>query len=119
MTFLYLTQTEEKTKLSGDPAITTLIISATYTAVFYYSVGSGVISGSPFNPAIALAEFWAVLFGSNYNSSGKYNFWITMFFSYAGSILAVLLFEFVYKKAMQAVDEVEQATSDDEDDKLL
>lgn len=33
ITFLYLTQTEEKTKMSSDPAITTLIISATYAAV--------------------------------------------------------------------------------------
>ena len=36
ITFLYLTQTEEKTKMSSDPAITTLIISATYTAVVGY-----------------------------------------------------------------------------------
>jgi len=33
ITFLYLTQTEEKTKMSSDPAITTLIIAATYVAV--------------------------------------------------------------------------------------
>ena len=39
ITFLYLTQTEEKTKMSSDPAITTLIISATYAAV----VGMGEI----------------------------------------------------------------------------
>ena len=32
VTFLYLTQTEEKTKLSSDPAITTLIIASAYMA---------------------------------------------------------------------------------------
>ena len=120
LTFLYLTQTEEKTKLSGDPAITTMIISATYTALTVYSSYSGVTSGSPFNPAIALGEFWAVLFGGEYNKDAQYNMWVALFFAYAGSILAVLLFELVYKKAMDAVDEVEQIVSDDDDeDKLL
>ena len=32
LAFLYLTQTEAKTKLSKDPAITTLIIAAAYVA---------------------------------------------------------------------------------------
>jgi len=46
--------------------------------------------------------------------------WICLFFAYAGSLLAVLLFELVYKKAMETVDEVEQIVSDDDDeDKLL
>ena len=54
ITFLYLTQTEEKTKMSGDPAITTLIIAATYTAVVGYTESTFVMTGSPFNPAAAL-----------------------------------------------------------------
>ncbi len=32
VSFLYLTQTENKTKISNDPAITTLIIAASYLA---------------------------------------------------------------------------------------
>ena len=62
ITFLYLTQTEEKTKMSGDPAITTLIIAATYCAVIGFSESNGVISGSPFNPASALGLFFSILF---------------------------------------------------------
>ena len=62
LTFLYLTQTEEKTKMSGDPAITTLIIAATYCAVIGFSESNGVISGSPFNPASALGLFFSILF---------------------------------------------------------
>jgi glycerol uptake facilitator-like aquaporin len=121
LTFLYLTQTEEKTKLSGDPAITTLIISATYTTLLAYSVGSRVISGSPFNPAISMGEFWAVLFGGAYERGNGLNLWVTMIFPYAGAILAVILFEFGYKNAMNSVEEAEQVTSEDEDaeDKLL
>jgi len=62
LTFLYLTQTEEKTKMSGDPAITTLIIAATYTAIVGYSSLNDVLSVSPFNPAAALGIAAAQLF---------------------------------------------------------
>jgi len=118
LTFLYLTQTEEKTKLSGDPAITTLIISATYSAITYLAVAIVTVSSTPFNPAIALGEFWAILFSGNFESNGL---WIFMTFGYAGALLAVVLFEFVYKKAVETVDEVEQIVSDDDEggDKLL
>ena len=37
ITFLYLTQTEKNTKMSEDPAITTLIIAATYVAVVSFA----------------------------------------------------------------------------------
>lgn len=37
LAFLYLTQTEEKTKLSKDPAITALIIAASYIAALMMS----------------------------------------------------------------------------------
>lgn len=62
ITFLYLTQTEKDTKMSEDPAITTLIIAATYIAVVGYGEASGVATGTPYNPAVALGLFWAILF---------------------------------------------------------
>lgn len=116
LTFLYLTQTEEKTKLSGDPAITTMIISATYSALTFYSMSSGVVSGTPFNPAIAMGEFWAVLFGSDYNKELDANMWIFLFFAFGGALVAVVLFEFVYKKAMDQVQEVEDKDDSDIED---
>ena len=61
ITFLYLTQTEEKTKMSGDPAITTLIITATYVAVIQSGEASGVVSGSPYNPAAAFGLMFGML----------------------------------------------------------
>ena len=64
ITFLYLTQTEEHTKMSPDPAITTLIIAATYTAVVGISESPAisVTSGSPFNPAAAAGIGAAITF---------------------------------------------------------
>lgn len=57
LVFLYLSQTEEKTKLSSDPAITTGIISASYLTAInigYSYVASNKFSYSPLNAAIAL-----------------------------------------------------------------
>jgi len=62
LTFLYLTQTEEKTKMSGDPAITTLIIATTYVAVILYGESTPVVSGTPYNPAASLGLAFAILF---------------------------------------------------------
>ena len=106
ITFLYLTQTEEKTKMSGDPAITTLIIAATYVAVVAFGENIGVMSGSPYNPAAAFGLFMAIIFKGDVGATS--NTWLFLLFSYVGSTLAVLLFEFVYKKAMTNVEEANQ-----------
>ena len=106
LVFLYLTQTEEKTKLSeGDPAITTLIISAAYYAALGYAENTPTVTGSPLNPAAALGLFWAILF--NGEIKGRDGIYIFFFAGYAGGLLAVFLFEFVYKKAMTIVQEEE------------
>lgn len=57
LVFLYLSQTEERTKLSSDPAITTAIISASYLTAINIGFSSSSIckfSYSPLNAAIAL-----------------------------------------------------------------
>ena len=106
LVFLYLTQTEEKTKLSeGDPAITTLIIASAYFAVIFYANSVETLSSSPFNPASAAGLFWAILFQGNI-SQAKHCY-LFFAFAYVGAILAVVLFEFVYKRAMTIVQEEE------------
>ena len=98
ITFLYLTQTEKDTKMSEDPAITTLIIAATYVAVVGYGESSHVMTGAPYNPAASMGLFWAILFQSDIDQTN--HIWVFFIFSYVGSLLAVVLFECVYKKAM-------------------
>lgn len=57
LVFLYLTQTEEKTKLSDDNAITTLIIAAAYFVSTYWCDSFWYIQrATPLNPAIALGD---------------------------------------------------------------
>lgn len=105
LTFLYLSQTEQSTKISRDPAITTLIIAATYTAIVGYSISSGVVTVSAFNPAAAFGLLAAVTFQGRISDVS--NGWICLIFAYVGALVAILLFEFVYKKAVTAVEEQE------------
>lgn len=103
--FLYLTQTEEKTKISSDPAITTLIIAGTFFGVVGFSESSGVITGSPFNPALSFGLFWNILFTGDVKQTNMV--FLFLFMGYAGAILSVLLFELVYKPSVTKVQEVE------------
>lgn len=112
ITFLYLTQTEERTKMSQDPAITTLIIAATYVAVVMFSESSGVMTGSPYNPAAAFGLTFAMIFHGDIGDTD--NTWLFLLFAYVGSLVAVVLFEFVYKRAMIGIEEAK-----DEDDEEM
>ena len=93
--FLYLTQTEAKTRLSDDPAITTLIIAAAYT-------GSLLMVSGPYdylaclNPAIAFGTSFEQTYAGE--SGGWSRSYIYFPVPFIGSILAVVFHEFVYKK---------------------
>ena len=100
--------------MSSDPAITTLIISATYAGVVGYGETTRVVSGSPYNPASALGLFFSILFNGKVGDSD--GLWLFLFFGYAGAALAVLLFECVYKKAMQVVEQGADMDDDDVDE---
>jgi hypothetical protein len=64
LTFLYLTQTERKTKLSHDPAITTMILAACYVGGVLM-VGCSDESGyAVLNPAIGMCTIFVMLFNA-------------------------------------------------------
>jgi glycerol uptake facilitator-like aquaporin len=117
LVLVYLTQTEENYKLSDDAAITLMIISGAYVIALALShPGFGLFGAiainplfsgsswslSPLNPAIALAEITFSTFAGNINE--MHWSWIYLVFSWGGSLLAVLLFEFVFKKATNVVE---------------
>ena len=112
ITFLYLTQTEKGTALSKDSAITALIIAATYVAVIGYGETSDVMNGSPYNPAAAFGLFWAIAFHDDVDNT--YHTWMFFFFAYFGSLLAVILFECLYKRASSQTKTPEYDTIADE-----
>jgi len=142
--FLYLTQTEAKYELTADPAIKMLIVSGAYVMSIY--IGSDVIvqqnlagrghskqdvnnafdatcatlsgkmSFSPINPAIATGLTTADLLSGHFQSHVGFLFCI---FPYAGAVLGVILYEFLYKRTVDAVAEENEHSdfSGEEDDK--
>ncbi len=109
LVFLYLTQTEEKTKLSDDNAITTLIIAgAYYVGVYWSSSFDTVQTSNPLNPAIAMGDGLGMLLHAVF----YWDTWIWIFYivPLGGSLIAVLLFEYVYKPAQETVQEEQPDT---------
>lgn len=105
LAFLYLTQTEEKTKVSKDPAITTLIIAASYVAAL--TMVSGPFQVLPcLNPAIGFGASMQQAYNSE--SDGWQTAYVFLLMPFAGSVIAVIFFEFVYKKVFEAITESEE-----------
>jgi glycerol uptake facilitator-like aquaporin len=117
LTFLYLTQTEEKTKLSKDPAITTLIMASAYLASMFLVSGPDD-SLTPLNPAAALGVMFQKAFHND--SKGFEYIYVYLPFPFIGSALAVVFHEFVYKRVKETIQESEDVDqvldkNDDED----
>lgn len=116
--FLYLTQTEQQTKLSQDPAITTLIIAASYIAALLMVAGPENYLGC-LNPAIAIGASFQVLYTGS--ADGWRVSYVYLPSPFIGGLIAVFFHEFVYKKVMKTIQESEEADgildkNQDEDD---
>ena len=55
LVFMYLSQTDKKTKLAQDPAITAMLISASWVCSMNIGLKIGSEAATPVNPAIAIA----------------------------------------------------------------
>jgi glycerol uptake facilitator-like aquaporin len=107
-----LTQTENKTKLSKDPAITTLIIAASYIAsLLMISAPNDYLAC--LNPAIAVGASFAQLYNGNPHAIST--IWIYGLIPFGGGLAAVFFFEIIYKNVAQTIKESE----DDVDDGIL
>jgi glycerol uptake facilitator-like aquaporin len=115
--FLYLTQTEENTKLSKDPAITTLIIAASYLAALLMTSTPDFAFGC-LNPAIGVMQTLVMTFDTKSSSSGIKWVWVYGIFPFVGGIVAVVFHELVYRKVTTAIVEIEQTGDEDEEGNL-
>jgi hypothetical protein len=113
--FLYLTQTEAKYELTTDPAIKMLIVSGAYCFSIFVGVDTNKMTLSPVNPAIATGLITANLFYGDWESTFA---WPYVVFPYCGSILGVVLYEFLYKRAVDAVDMNEENSLSSGDDEV-
>jgi glycerol uptake facilitator-like aquaporin len=102
--FLYLTQTENKTKISNDPAITTLIIAASYLASMLFACGSNKYM-SPLNPAVSLGMMLQQVYHGT--GAGIKSFYVFLPFPLVGGLCAVFFYEFIYKRVQEAIQESE------------
>lgn len=117
VTFLYLTQTEDKTKLSNDPAITTLIIAASYLAAMLMVCGPDDYL-TPLNPALALGTMFQQVYQGD--ASAFKAIYVYIPFPMIGGLIAVAFHEFVYKRISETIQQSEEADgildkADDED----
>ena len=99
--FTFLLQTGRETRFSNDHAIWTLIVAACYGSVLYYNIEK-VFEGS-MNPAYAFGVHMTMLMDHG-DSMLKY-LWVFIIFPFVGGILALLFYEFVYKKTQVIVNE--------------
>lgn len=111
-------QTDEKMFFSREKAINCFIIASSYVAaramfygqtVVYNPNGnfpSNTISsfGACLNPAIALGLIFGALFNGEYGFSAFGSLWLYPVMPFAGSLLALLFFEFVYKKTTETLE---------------
>ena len=116
LVFVYLTQTEQGYKLSQDPAITTMIISGCYVIGMYigFTLSLPMMVVSSLNPAVSLGMIVAVVFKPGYGiqNSGMSWAWIYLVFPWVGSIIAVIVYEFLFKKAQDVVEEHEEVDAE-------
>jgi glycerol uptake facilitator-like aquaporin len=100
--FIYLTQTDESTRLTNDTAITYIIIAAAYIVATTISRDLARVGLSPVNPQIAAGVLSSEILDGDY----KYRWgWVLIVFPMLGSMLALFLFEYGYKKTKNTVRE--------------
>ena len=112
--FLYLTQTEKKYELTEDSALKMMIVSAGYVfGIIIATDAPEKIYFSPRNPAIAAAiefSYLTTIGDKAFQANWAY---VQCTFPYIGALLAVVLYEFGYKRS---VDIIEEVNMDDDDD---
>eukprot|EP00350_Pseudokeronopsis_sp_OXSARD2_P012685 CAMPEP_0170551336 /NCGR_PEP_ID=MMETSP0211-20121228/9350_1 /TAXON_ID=311385 /ORGANISM="Pseudokeronopsis sp., Strain OXSARD2" /LENGTH=228 /DNA_ID=CAMNT_0010858439 /DNA_START=62 /DNA_END=748 /DNA_ORIENTATION=- len=106
--FLYLSQTEEETKLSKDPTLTILMIAGAYLS-FLMMVSPPDKMLACLNPCVALGSDFAMYFSGQYNGvQGFEQLWLFGLCPFGGSLLAVFFHEVIYKRLVQNVVEKEE-----------
>ena len=100
-------QTEGSTAFSKDAGISVLIIASALGSVLFFN--SERISPAV-NPAVAFA-FYMTMWMDSGSEFLKY-IWIHMTFPIVGGLIALVFYEFVYKKTQNLVDaEFEERSS--------
>ena len=90
-----------KYELTSDPAIKMLIVSGAYCFAIFIGCDTSKMSLSPINPAVAVGLITADVFYGNWVSGFA---WPYCVFPFLGSLIGVIVYEFLYKRAVDAVE---------------
>ena len=118
----FMMQTDEKMFFSREKAINCFIIASSYVAArAMFNGQNGVVNqistfGACLNPAIALGLILGAVFNGDYGMNAFSSLWLYPTLPFGGSVLALLFFEFVYKKTTETL---EHDTHHHEDDGIL
>ena len=89
-----------------------LIVSGAYIMGMVIGMDPAKVFMSPLNPAIAASiVFWSITVGE-FSANGSF---ICCSIPYGGALLGVLIYEMVYKKAVDAVQEHESCHDSEEE----
>lgn len=102
---IFLINTEVNTKFFQEPGFRLLAIAAAYTVAVETTRG---LAGGSINPAFGLCVNITMFMDSGDGEALKW-IWLYIFLPFAGSALAVVFHEFVYKKTHESIEELEQS----------
>lgn len=103
-------QTDEKMFFSREKAINCFIIASSYIAArAMFNGTSGAVNsisefGACLNPAIALGLIFGAVFNGSYGTNAFTTLWLYPVCPFGGSVLALLFYEFVYKKTTETLE---------------
>lgn len=120
--FFFLTQTEQTIMLSKEEAINCFVIASGYCTARVLVYGQLPILpvirqistyGACLNPAIALSVAFNALLTKNVSFGDSFKYaWLYPLFPFAGSILAFIFYEYVFKKAREMCNKPAEDASD-------
>ena len=94
----FLIQNEKKTLISQDKGIRALVIAGCYAFLVSFTRVNG---GGSINPAYGFGLGFVDLIGGDKGDGLSY-FWIYCLFPFIGSILALITYDFMWKKVLNA-----------------
>lgn len=118
-----MANTDEKLLFSNEKAINCFILAASYVgsrAIFYgQATTATLVYGAVMNPAVALGICLSSLFNDGFSAFKAIYLYPTV--PFAGAIVAVFFYEFIYKKTQAFLaheDDDKSDASDSRDDTM-
>ena len=102
---IYMISTDKSTKLTQDHMLNSTVMAIGLGVSIIWGIG---VSGGCFNPAIGLFLNLVKLFDTGRGEELKY-VWIYLIFPFVGAFLSVIFHEFVFRNALEAKGEENEA----------